>query len=271
MNRAIKIAFHCSWASGNKHAFSIRGEESARLQVVPVSTASNEVRANDMEVYAPMNENISDADLVVDVGDLFTEASSKYPPEKRAHASSEPSIFMDYKNGALATRMADYYRGFVFTWHPQLLHLPQRRSFHFGHSWVTWQPSSPKKLGIGAIFTGKGNPKAEGYALRRMVEDAEQSISVPGMVYGPRGKWKGSQFQYPLPSKRESLEWMFHVSIENHAEAGYFTEKLMDPIMEGCVPIYYGDPEIGKVFAVRDMGTTIAAGMCIAIKAKQMR
>jgi elongation factor 1-alpha len=29
-------------------------------------------------------------------------------------------------------------------------------------------------------------------------------------------------------------------------------------------------PQLGR-FAVRDMGATIAAGMCIAIKAKQMR
>jgi hypothetical protein len=224
----MKIACHCNWASGSKKML---------IGCVDVDTT--------------MNQDIPDADLVVDIGDLFTSASSKYPPQKRAHASTEPSVFMGYGDGSLAARMADYYKGFVFTWHPQLLHLSQRRRFHFGLSWVTWPPKS-KKLGIGAVFSGKANPNGEGYALRRrLIDETERSISVPGMIYSPKGSWKGTEFQYPLPSKRPSLEYMFHISIENHSEDGYFTEKLMDPIIDGCVPIYYGDPQIDKVFDMR--------------------
>ena len=256
----MKIACHCSWASGSNHAFLIKDAndqteaegKDAVPQAAPHIPVPGLFKAPICtKVDVTMNEDVPDADLVVDVGDLFTVASSKYPSKRRAYASTEPSIFMGYENGDLAKRMADYYGGFIFTWHPELLHLPQRRPFYFGNSWVTWQPS-PKKFGVGAIFSGKSQcVKAEGYALRRQVMDAEYSILVPSMFYGPKGGWKGTPFQYPLPSKQPSLEWMFHVSIENHAEAEYFTEKLMDPIMDGCVPIYYGDPQIGKIFDMR--------------------
>jgi hypothetical protein len=40
----------------------------------------------------------------------------------------------------------------------------------------------------------------------------------------------------------------FHVCIENHREPGYFTEKLIDCFVTRTVPIYVGDPRIGRCF-----------------------
>ena len=41
----------------------------------------------------------------------------------------------------------------------------------------------------------------------------------------------------------------FTISIENSVHEGYWTEKLIDPILCRCVPIYFGDPNILNSFS----------------------
>lgn len=42
--------------------------------------------------------------------------------------------------------------------------------------------------------------------------------------------------------------YMFSIAHENHSSPGYFTEKILDCFATGTIPIYWGDPDIGKVF-----------------------
>ena len=42
--------------------------------------------------------------------------------------------------------------------------------------------------------------------------------------------------------------YKFSIAFENTAHPGYTTEKLIDALAAYTVPIYWGDPEIGKVF-----------------------
>lgn len=39
-------------------------------------------------------------------------------------------------------------------------------------------------------------------------------------------------------------KYKFVISIENKLDYGYNTEKLINPIIAGSIPIYWGDPEI---------------------------
>ena len=89
----MKIACHCSWASGSNHAFLIKDAndqtEAEGKDAVPQAAPHIPVPGlfkapSCTKVDVTMNEDIPDADLVVDVGDLFTVASSKYP-SKRKH------------------------------------------------------------------------------------------------------------------------------------------------------------------------------------------
>jgi hypothetical protein len=49
--------------------------------------------------------------------------------------------------------------------------------------------------------------------------------------------------------KEDGLKrYMFSVAYENAYYPGYFTEKILDCFATGTIPIYRGDPEIGKVF-----------------------
>ena len=46
-------------------------------------------------------------------------------------------------------------------------------------------------------------------------------------------------------------DYMFSVVIENSKRDYYFTEKLIDCLMTGTVPIYWGCPSIGNFFNIK--------------------
>lgn len=57
----------------------------------------------------------------------------------------------------------------------------------------------------------------------------------------------GDQIDYfgrgsrPMPDKDEALaDYKFHIALENSRHKDYWTEKLADPILRGCFPIYSG-------------------------------
>jgi len=52
-----------------------------------------------------------------------------------------------------------------------------------------------------------------------------------------------------LKFKEDGLAtYMFSFAHENASYPGYFTEKILDCFATGTIPIYWGDPDIGKVF-----------------------
>jgi hypothetical protein len=62
----------------------------------------------------------------------------------------------------------------------------------------------------------------------------------------------------PMPDKDEALaDYRFHIALENSRHKDYWTEKLADPILRGCFPIYSGCPNVldyfpGEVLAMID-------------------
>lgn len=54
-----------------------------------------------------------------------------------------------------------------------------------------------------------------------------------------------------IPYKLEALkDYRFSVVVENISKDYYFTEKLMDCLITGTIPIYYGCPSISKFFNI---------------------
>lgn len=43
-------------------------------------------------------------------------------------------------------------------------------------------------------------------------------------------------------------EYKFVIAFENASHPGYTTEKIYEPFIKNCVPIYWGDPEVAKDF-----------------------
>jgi hypothetical protein len=48
-------------------------------------------------------------------------------------------------------------------------------------------------------------------------------------------------------------DYQFNIACENSRSPGYITEKLIDPLLVGSVPIYWGDPEIERDFNLNCM------------------
>jgi hypothetical protein len=51
-----------------------------------------------------------------------------------------------------------------------------------------------------------------------------------------------------VDSKRKTLpNYKFSIAYENAGYPGWLTEKPLDPMFAGCVPVYLGDPEVTKI------------------------
>lgn len=84
--------------------------------------------------------------------------------------------------------------------------------------------------------------RVDGHQLRHLLAEADRKRDKPLFDL-----W-GSGYR-PSDSKEPMLRnYYYTVVIENTRSAGYFTEKLIDAILMGCVPIYWGDPLIGDTF-----------------------
>ncbi len=53
----------------------------------------------------------------------------------------------------------------------------------------------------------------------------------------------------PVADKMEFIkDYRFVISFENSAYPGYTTEKILEPILADCIPVYWGNPLIGRDF-----------------------
>ena len=53
----------------------------------------------------------------------------------------------------------------------------------------------------------------------------------------------------PVKDKMEFIkDYRFVISFENKTQDGYTTEKILEPLIAGCIPIYWGNPNIGNDF-----------------------
>lgn len=47
---------------------------------------------------------------------------------------------------------------------------------------------------------------------------------------------------------KESKKYKFSIAVENSKSSGYCTEKIVDAFASNTIPIYYGDPNVFKIF-----------------------
>jgi hypothetical protein len=111
----------------------------------------------------------------------------------------------------------------------------------FGGSWVdTWQPQTRVKSAHMSLIASSKN-ELEGHALRHRTaawcRQTGQDVDLLGKAYRP------------LDRKEDGLvPYRYSVVIENSREEGYFTEKLVDCLLCGALPIYWGAPDIARYF-----------------------
>ena len=135
----------------------------------------------------------------------------------------------------------------VLTNDPDLLTaLPNAIPFPVGGMWVpNWRVLTCEKRAMCSLIASEKRAQ-RGHRLRHeVVEWARASgagIDIMGRGYRP------------LDDKAEGLApYRYSVVIENVREPGYFSEKLVDALLCGTVPIYWGAPDIGRYFDTRAM------------------
>ena len=134
----------------------------------------------------------------------------------------------------------------VFTYDEFLLRKlsNSRRCEHGCRSIVIDGSLPPKSKNVSLLASAKRT--TTGHQMRHSIAHWSRQSGVPldlwGTGFGPRC------------SLNDALEpYRFSVVIENSKQPGYFTEKLIDCLACQTVPIYWGDPTIGKTFDLRGM------------------
>ena len=112
--------------------------------------------------------------------------------------------------------------------------------YPFGGSWIREWQVFPKTNMISMLVSGKN--LTEAHRLRHKAATIPQ-VETFGAGVGRHVK-----------SKAEALRsYCFAVVIENGTSDIWFTEKLLDCLSQGTIPIYRGCSQIGKLFDTRGM------------------
>jgi hypothetical protein len=95
------------------------------------------------------------------------------------------------------------------------------------------------------------NPRAKrGQRRLRFVQKLMERAHVDS-----GGRWAnnvGGPIRGGVPAKRAWLrQYRFNIAFENESLAGYTTEKITDAMLAGCIPVYWGNPDISHEFNPR--------------------
>ncbi len=121
-----------------------------------------------------------------------------------------------------------------------LKQIPNGLYYPFGGCWIEEKDRQvyPKTKFMSIIASGK--KEAPGHRLRHeVIENFAKKYSID--VFGRGYK--------PVDSKLEALkDYYYTIVIENESSKGWFTEKLIDALQCGCIPLYWGAPDINEYF-----------------------
>lgn len=130
----------------------------------------------------------------------------------------------------------------ILTYDKDLLALNDKFVFYpHGGSWIKEEDFKIYDKSKMCSIIASGKDQTKGQKLRHtVVQSYKDKMDVMGHGYRP------------IDSKKEGLcDYRYSIIIENIKQDLYFTEKLIDCLSVGCVPIYYGTEKIGKFFDKR--------------------
>lgn len=130
----------------------------------------------------------------------------------------------------------------IWTHDASMLYLPNAKLVPIGGCWIEKQDHGVHKKSKMFSIIASWKRALPGHKLRHTI------ISLAGKhidAYGP----EYIQFKKHSMNKIEGLkDYRYHFVIENCKRDFYFSEKLIDSLMTGTMPIYWGCPSIGKYF-----------------------
>jgi hypothetical protein len=134
---------------------------------------------------------------------------------------------------------------FVLTHDAELLNLGSNFIFypHCG-AWIEHENRSTDhiKTKLVSMITSAKRNVADHIKRHELIQRHSDVIDVMGRGYKPIE-----------PISEGLKDYMFNISMENQQGDYYFTEKIINPILTGTIPIYYGMSTIGNYFDTRGM------------------
>lgn len=153
-------------------------------------------------------------------------------------------IFYTGENRRADWHSTDWAFTFDYTDHPRHFRLPL---------WPLYAPADslvkPPEFDVEAIVARKtqfcafvvSNPlcRVRNSFFRRLSK--YKAVDSGGLVLNTLG--------HRVQDKQTFLsDYKFTIAFENTSRAGYTTEKLVEPMLAGSIPIYWGDPLVGRDF-----------------------
>lgn len=133
----------------------------------------------------------------------------------------------------------------ILTYDRELIERTDRARFYpFGGSSIAFDDwrMYPKSKDVCMILSGKQT--TEGHRLRHRIAGRY------GHIIDCYGAGVGRPFERKLDVLRD---YKYAVVVESGRSDWYFTEKLIDAFAAGCVPIYWGCPDITYFFDIQGM------------------
>ena len=126
----------------------------------------------------------------------------------------------------------------IFTHDTDILELDNASFIPYGGCWVHKGDCSLHKKHKNISIIASNKNQLDGHKLRHeIISKFKKHIDIFGNGYKK------------INNKINGLkDYRFHLVIENTKKDYWFTEKLIDSMMTGAVPIYYGCPSIEKFF-----------------------
>lgn len=126
----------------------------------------------------------------------------------------------------------------IFTYDRELVDEGPPFTFYpVGGSWLNEWGAWSKHSEVSILASDKR--LTQGHQLRHAVVDAfKDRIDVYGEPYTPYLSTKGTalkRYRYSIVVESDQRDW-------------YFTEKLIDALSQGTIPIYWGFPDVGSYF-----------------------
>jgi len=161
----------------------------------------------------------------------------KIPKENVLGLAFEPILFLELNQEFIEYAKNHIGKYFIGDKH----HLPKPFVEHFAYMWYIKPPKEiPLKKNIMSIVLSR-KQFAPGHIFRHEIVKKIIELNLPIDIYG-RGStmYKYNrimgEFQYTEPFDN----YLFSICIENIISNHYFSEKVINPIMLNCNPIYLG-------------------------------
>jgi hypothetical protein len=201
----------------------------------------------------------SGKDTIITVGEDYTHAviintampqSLNVPKERVIGLAFEPPQFLN-----LTPEFIKYAEKNIGVYFIGIPGLPAPFVSHFGFMWHCGPASAaaaaavPKTRLMSIMVSDKGH--APGHKLRHELVQRILRTKLPIDIYGRGCKYyniKDDRLKGEFSEVEPYTGYKYHVAIENYQTESYFSEKVMNPLLCGVIPIYSGCATIDKYF-----------------------